>query len=196
MSNLIQMGKRGPSTARGRAAVRHNALKHGLSSDAPVIPERESDEEWQRHLDGTIESLQPEGHLEAVLAERIASLLWRLKRAVRYETEMTSQYIHDIPDDIAVAAKYAKGALKIPTEESITLDKIGALITRRLLPSGEVLDRIMRYEAHLHRQLTQTLHELEALQARRHGERTPSPGSTSAARPARSAAKNPAARNR
>jgi hypothetical protein len=31
----------------------------------------------------------------------------------------------------------------------------------------------MRYEAHLHRQYIQTLHELEALQARRRGERTP-----------------------
>ena len=167
------MASRGPNTERGKAASSRSSIKHGLSSDAPVIPERESDDEWQRHLDGVIQSLEPEGHLEAVLAERIASLLWRIKRAVRYETEMTSQYIHDIPDDMAVAAKYAKGALRIPTEESITLDKIGALITRRLLPSGEVLDRIMRYEAHLHRQLTQTLHELEALQARRHGERTP-----------------------
>ncbi len=31
----------------------------------------------------------------------------------------------------------------------------------------------MRYEAHLHRQLLQTMHELEALQARRQGHATP-----------------------
>jgi hypothetical protein len=31
----------------------------------------------------------------------------------------------------------------------------------------------MRYETHLHRLYIQTLHELEAIQARRHGERTP-----------------------
>jgi hypothetical protein len=36
-----------------------------------------------------------------------------------------------------------------------------------------VLERIPRYEAHLHRQLMQTMHELEALQARRRGEVTP-----------------------
>jgi hypothetical protein len=75
---------------------------------------------------------------------------------------------------MATAAAYAKGALNIPTEEAITLEKVGNLIDRRLLPSGEVLERIIRYESHLHRQFIQTLRELEALQARRNGQR-PSP---------------------
>lgn len=39
----------------------------------------------------------------------------------------------------------------------------------RLLPDAATLDKVMRYEAHLNRQLNQTLHELEALQARRQG---------------------------
>jgi hypothetical protein len=42
-----------------------------------------------------------------------------------------------------------------------------------LIPSGPTLERVMRYEAHLHRQLVQSMHELEALQARRRGEATP-----------------------
>ncbi|MGH9197596.1 MAG: hypothetical protein ACRD1T_17865 [Acidimicrobiia bacterium] len=164
----------GPKTVRGRAAVRHNAVKHGLRSDDPVVTAHESPGDWKRHRDATIKSLAVEGHLETELAERIALLLWRLKRVARYETDMTNQYIQDIPDDMATAARYAKGALNIPTEESITLEKIGNLIDRRLLPSGEILERVMRYEAHLHRQLIQTLREIEALQARRNGQR-PSP---------------------
>ncbi len=43
----------------------------------------------------------------------------------------------------------------------------------RILPSREDADKVMRYEAHLHRQLIQTLHELEAMQDRRTGGRTP-----------------------
>jgi len=43
----------------------------------------------------------------------------------------------------------------------------------RLLPSPSVVANITRYEAHLHRQYIQSLHELEALQARRRGERVP-----------------------
>ena len=44
---------------------------------------------------------------------------------------------------------------------------------RRILPSKDDLMQIIRYEAHLHRQYIQTLHELEAIQARRRGERVP-----------------------
>jgi hypothetical protein len=40
----------------------------------------------------------------------------------------------------------------------------------RLLPAGEVVDRVARYEAHLSRQLAQALHELQRLQAARVGE--------------------------
>ena len=38
-----------------------------------------------------------------------------------------------------------------------------------LLPVDHVVERVMRYEKHLHGQLTSTLHELERLQARRAG---------------------------
>jgi hypothetical protein len=42
-----------------------------------------------------------------------------------------------------------------------------------LLPNDSVLQKVIRYEAHLNRQLYQALHELEALQSRRRGEPTP-----------------------
>ena len=43
----------------------------------------------------------------------------------------------------------------------------------RLLPSPFDLDKIIRYEAHLSRQLFQALHELEAMRAQRRGQETP-----------------------
>jgi len=43
----------------------------------------------------------------------------------------------------------------------------------QMIPTGETLERVTRYEAHLQRQLLQTMHELEALQGRRKGEATP-----------------------
>jgi len=42
------MAKRGPGTARGKAATSRNALKHGQTSSAPVIPGK-SPGEWQGH---------------------------------------------------------------------------------------------------------------------------------------------------
>jgi hypothetical protein len=43
----------------------------------------------------------------------------------------------------------------------------------RILPEGQDLQKIARYEAHLSRQMYQALHELEALQARRGGKAAP-----------------------
>jgi hypothetical protein len=42
-----------------------------------------------------------------------------------------------------------------------------------MIPPPAVLDRISRYETHLHRQLMQSLHELEAIQGRRNGHPSP-----------------------
>jgi hypothetical protein len=82
---------------------------------------------------------------------------------------MTAHYLDDISEDMANAAGYAERALKIPREVTITPDEIDKQFSRRLLPSAQTLERIMRYEAHLHRMRVQT----EALQARRKGERSP-----------------------
>lgn len=45
----------------------------------------------------------------------------------------------------------------------------GFLRRERLLPDEATLNKVMRYESHLNRQLFQALHELEAVQTRRKG---------------------------
>ena len=77
----------GPRTAEGRAIVSGNAIRHGLLSWKPVIPGLENPEDWQSHLDRTLDSLAPVGYMETLLAERVALLLWRLGRVARYERE-------------------------------------------------------------------------------------------------------------
>jgi len=56
------MAKRGPNTAAGKAVSMLNATRHGILSEAPIIRDAESEEDWERHLQGMIDSLQPEGH--------------------------------------------------------------------------------------------------------------------------------------
>jgi hypothetical protein len=77
------MPKRTP--APGTAVTRFNALRHGLTSDAPVIPGVESCEEWEAHRESVLADLSAEGAVESALANRIARLLWRLRRVDRYE---------------------------------------------------------------------------------------------------------------
>src|SRR5919202_1616800 len=95
------MTKGGPATQEGKKMVRWNATRHGIRSPAPVIPGVEKYEDWEEHRDGVLESLQPEGHLETVLAERVALLLWRLNRVTRYEMETITLSQEKMEDDLA-----------------------------------------------------------------------------------------------
>ena len=54
----------GPKTAQGKAVVRWNATRHGISSPKPVVPGLEKQEDWETHLEGIMENLSPVGHLE------------------------------------------------------------------------------------------------------------------------------------
>jgi len=67
----------------------------------------EEAEDWQEHRGGVLESLSPEGHLEGVLAERVALLSWRLHRVTRYETETISLAQEAIEDDIHEQERFA-----------------------------------------------------------------------------------------
>jgi hypothetical protein len=99
----------GPSTQEGKEIARWNATRHGIRSPAPVVPGVEKREDWDEHRDGMLDSLQPEGHLELVLAERVALLSWRLHRVTRYETESIALYQERVEDDLAKARRFESG---------------------------------------------------------------------------------------
>jgi hypothetical protein len=99
----------GPNTDEGKDIVRWNATRHGIRSPAPVVPGVEKKEDWEEHRDGVLESLLPEGHLELVLAERVAILSWRLHRVVRYETESIALYQERVENDLARERRFESG---------------------------------------------------------------------------------------
>ncbi len=65
--------------------IKWNALKHGLLARETVLPS-EIPEEFENLLHALSDHFKPVGSLEALLVEKIAVTLWRLKRAYRYET--------------------------------------------------------------------------------------------------------------
>ncbi len=91
----------GPKTLAGKKASAMNATRHALLSVAPVLPTVERAEAWEAHRSATIASLSPVGYLEAVLADRVASLLWRLGRVTRYETENTASELETVEEDLS-----------------------------------------------------------------------------------------------
>ena len=101
--------KGGPATQEGKEVVRWNATRHGIRSPAPVVPGIEKKEDWEEHRDGVLESLLPEGHLEEVLAERVALLSWRLHRVTRYETEAIALSQERVEEDLAKERRFESG---------------------------------------------------------------------------------------
>ncbi len=134
--------RRGPKTAAGKAKVALNALRHGISSTRPVVP-GESSPKWETHRRTIVAAFAPVGPVEAALAERVASALWRLRRVNAYE------------------------------EASIAERQDLETASARWLPHPLDIDKIIRFEAHLTRQLYQALHELESMRAERHGQSAP-----------------------
>jgi len=70
------------------AVTSFNALRHGLTSDAPVIPGVESYEEWLAYREAIVADSAPQGAMESALVDLIASLFWRRRRVPRYECAM------------------------------------------------------------------------------------------------------------
>src|SRR5918992_4725039 len=97
----------GPKTQTGKEGARWNATRHGIRSPAPVVPGMETAEDWEEHRDGILESLSPKGHLELVLAERVALLFWRLNRVTRFETDTITISQQKLEDDLADRRRFS-----------------------------------------------------------------------------------------
>ncbi len=80
----------GPRTPKGKAAVRLNAMKHGLLAQQVVLPD-EDGAAFSDLRDRLSEDLEPVGELETLLADRIIAIAWRLQRVCRVEVGILIQ---------------------------------------------------------------------------------------------------------
>ncbi len=80
----------GPKTPAGKAITRLNAYSHGFRAASPVVP-GEDPAEWDRFRGEVVADLAPVGSVEEALAERVALLLWRLRRVSAFETAVVTQ---------------------------------------------------------------------------------------------------------
>ena len=75
----------GPRTESGKAAVSHNALKHGLTSELTVLP-NEDQTEFDSLLERYRDQFGFDGEHESFLVEQMARSRWKLARIQRLET--------------------------------------------------------------------------------------------------------------
>jgi len=155
----------GPKTPKGKMQSRRNALKHGmLATDwfITVGDGAENATEFNEFLAALQEDLAPVGALEELLVEKIAICCWRQRRVLKCEAGMA---VHDLA--FAVQRNRIAGVIVDPI-----LERINRHLT---LPLSDKLDRLLRYETAVHRQLVYAINQLERLQRARKGEHVPAP---------------------
>src|SRR5258706_9827078 len=77
----------GPSTEEGKCQSRRNAIRHGLCAE-PVIEIVEDIEDYREFEAAVIKDYDALTAVERELVLRLASLLWRLRRATAIETDL------------------------------------------------------------------------------------------------------------
>jgi hypothetical protein len=75
----------GPTTPEGKRRSRCNAVRHGLTAET-VIAALEDAEDYQAFEATVIADYNAESAVERELVLRLASVLWRLRRATGIET--------------------------------------------------------------------------------------------------------------
>jgi hypothetical protein len=83
----------GPKTSEGIAAVRLNAVRHGLLTRDVVLPEEDAGA-FEDLFHQVRTNLSPVGPIEEFLADRVVNAMWRLRRLERAETALFHSLIH------------------------------------------------------------------------------------------------------
>jgi hypothetical protein len=150
----------GPISPEGKAAVRLNALKHGLAAESAVIFEEDMDA-FHVLLDAFLGQLHPDGPLETALVEQIVTAQWRLARCRGIETGLFELRLVDYEEDLD-GKEY--GNLKCHHKLAHVFHK-----------NTDTLSTLSRYEARIERSFFRALHELQRLQAAREQPDPPPP---------------------
>jgi len=189
MKNRKRYPKKGPRSPKAKAVVSANAVKHGLRSPKVVIPGLELQEDWDVFLTDSIDALDPKGAIEYALAERVTSLLWRLRRAARAERDsailagkLTDEDGNPTLRAIARMMEYYRAQLGFPDHHPDDPQPkpppprpSGPQKPRApaVLPVPLELKNLSQYEYRLSQQMVQAMRELQALQDRRQGRNAP-----------------------
>jgi len=156
----------GPRTDQGKTAASQNSIKHGLLARQNVIMS-ESQDEFDLHRDLLLEELAPATPMQSILADRIVSLSWRLKRTETIHTQtfdaldehtnnnpLTQLTNRFLPKPLHPTKRApAKPELDFPLGQVAFKD----------FSNSRVLDRLIMYERRIESSLYKTMHELQKL---------------------------------
>jgi hypothetical protein len=160
----------GPKTTMGKKRVSKNAVRHGFFSKFLLIQHpdgKESPGEYDDLYAGVCKHYQPVGWLEEFWVNKTAVCSWRLRRLIRCESgqidRALAQHRYELQQSKA-------DDLAAPEFAPLSSPEMDAMTDHLFLPEKEDLDKLLRFESMINRQLNHAIAELERVQARRKGE--------------------------
>ncbi|MHC4571234.1 MAG: hypothetical protein ACYS0C_04055 [Planctomycetota bacterium] len=159
----------GPRTSEGKAAVSQNAVKHGLLARHDVISS-ESQADFDLYREKMLAELAPASPMESMLAERIVSLSWRLKRTGRIQNQaidalnadQTSSPLAKLTQSLFFKNHDQPVPQVSPPLNPTRLTALGRMAIKDFA-NARVLDRLLMYERRLEHSLYRTLLEFQRL---------------------------------
>ena len=180
----------GPITRKGKERSRRNALRHGLTAET-VIAALEDADDYQAFEAAVTADYDAETAVERELVLRLASVLWRLRRATGIETALfesvtaefgTGEHGHSRSNLVGrvslseqnklhlVAPRQSHAATEHEPGLSAKTDTGNCFLRLMALPTFP-LDRLSRYEHLLWRQARQIVFALDSIRHRRRSSR-------------------------
>jgi len=178
----------GPTTPEGKARSRCNAVRHGLTAET-VIDALEDAEDYQAFEAAVIADYDAESAVERELVLRLASVLWRLRRASGIETALFESVTADPSKGKRDHSRLSLvGGADLLEHNQLSLEAArqseAATTNEHVLPAKKVtgdcflrlaalptfpLDRLSRYEYMLWRQARQIVFTLDSMRRRSRG---------------------------
>jgi hypothetical protein len=188
----------GPVTEEGKRKSRQNAVRHGLTAET-VIDALEDADDYAAFEMAITTDFEAQSAVERELVLRLASLLWRLRRATAIESGLFKLQARQLlqrrprqaredrhrtietlcrnpigPDEGTQLKEHAngdaEGSASVSASDGDPDDLTCSFVRLSNLPTYP-LDRLSRYEATLWRQACQTLFALRFLERRKPWER-------------------------
>ena len=166
--------KGGPRTSRGKAAVKRNALGHGLRSEANLIPldQREKLRSFGRRVE---RDMHAEGPVERALARHLALLLHRLGVLDGLESMALAEGEEPKPrPSVGIEAKYQGAIEELLAVRGCDLPELVLAapapdysVTRIDPRQGPGIETLARMRTGIERSVARVLAELRALRADR-----------------------------
>ena len=175
----------GPVTPEGKRRSRCNAVRHGLTAET-VIAALEDSDDYEAFEFAVISDYDAESAVERELVLRLASVLWRLRRATGIETALFESVTGDFRKHEHRLARVNLEAAHLMERNRLLLgapQESDAAVGNELSPDlkkdiadcflrladlpSSALDRPSRYEHMLWRQARQIVVTLESLRRRK-----------------------------